>query len=219
MCEPAHSIVQYPDDFDSDLPTGKGDGKESTLKAVLGKGFDWTKKIGKWFHLSKFGAGHHENTGSLNYRSRIYMPSPILWEGLWWERKFHFDGLIEPDPGQIQRDAAKTYHNRSVMGNMSLFRRFLEKSMIESKQGAYSYVEALLEHVFTAEGVNKLLEKFRRVFGRSATPARLMSQRSTKQEVEKGIKVVMGFTRRRGLFLPHFADDDSLWVPGSKVGR
>lgn len=212
MCEPYHSIVQYPDTFDKDLPLSEGMDKESKLKAALGKGFGWTKKIGKWFHLSKFGAGHHENTSSLNYRSRIYMPAPELWEGEWWTRTFKYDGY-NLQPGNRQRDAAQEYHNRSVMGNMSLFRRFLETSMRQSRR-SHVYVETLLDHVLTAEGANKLLEKFKRVFGRNGTPSYVMAH---KQEVGKAINIVMGFTRRRKLFLPHFADDNSLWVPGGRA--
>lgn len=217
MCEPAHSIVQYPGDYDdSDLPFGDTIDKESRLKAALGKAFRWTKKIGEWFHFSHFGSGHG---GIANYRNTIFLPTPLLYEGEWWERKFHFDGW-GAKPTTRSTEAARTYHDASVMGNMSLFRRFLETSMTSSShpRGAYVYVEALLEKVFTAEGANKLLEKFRRVFGRHATPAHVMSQQSSEQEVEKAIKITMGFTRKRKLFLPHFADDTSLWVPGDRAG-
>ncbi|MEA1999806.1 MAG: hypothetical protein U9N61_10875 [Euryarchaeota archaeon] len=221
MCEPCHSIVQYPTDFDdTDLPGGDSTDKESRLKAALGKGFGWAKRLDKWFHLSKFGAGHHKNTGSLTYRSNLYLPAPTLWEGDWWDREFRLDGygFREGELLKEKAKAAELYHDRSVMGNMSLFRRFLETSMVKSNHlvGPYIYVEKLLEYVLTPVGGNKVLEKFRRVFGRSATPARVLSRRADKREVEKGIKVIMGFTRKRELFLPHFADDDKLWVPGGQ---
>jgi len=216
MCEPAHSIVQYPTDFDS--PVSSQLDKKSLLAAALGKGFGWAKKVGEYFHLSKFGAGHHENTGSLSYRSSIYLPDPVLWEGLWWKREFKFDGLVGWNSSSIpgSKTAAQEYHNSSAMGNMSLFRRFLETSMRKSSC-PYVYVETMLENVLTSEGVNKLLEKFRRVFGQSTSPAYVMSRSSSKQQIEKAIKVVMGFTRQRRLFLPHFSDDDSLWVSGGRT--
>ncbi|MGW8178647.1 MAG: hypothetical protein ACWGQW_07765, partial [bacterium] len=139
------------------------------------------------------------------------------YEGEWWRREFILDGWGgRADEGALEM--AKAYHDASVMGNMSLFRRFLETSMVKSNhpRGAYAYVEAMLESVWTSEGVNKLLEKFRRVFGPHASPALVMSRRSNEREVGRAIKIVMGFTRKRELFLPHFADDDKLWVPGGQ---
>jgi len=220
MCEPYHSVVQYPDDFnDDDLPFGGQMDKESRLKSALGKAFDWSRKIGKWFHLSKFGAGHSKASGEVS-RSSIYLPRPTLYEGMWWDRKFVLDGYGYYITDQEALKAAECYHKSSVMGNMKMFRRFLETSMVKTihPRGPYAYVEKLIENVWTAEGVNKLLEKFRRVFGRNAHPNRIMGYRGTQQPKEKAIKIVMGFTRKRGLFLPHFADDNSLWLPGSGVG-
>lgn len=218
MCEPYHSVVQYPSDFDdSDLPFGGNMDKKARLQSALGKAFSWTKKIGNWFHFSRFGAGHSGATME-TARSSLYLPTPLLYEGEWWHRQFKFDGWCKKvDP--LALEAAEKYHKTSVLGNMSLFRRFLETSMVKTNhpQGAAVYVETMLEYVFTAEGANKLLEKFRRVFGRSATFNHVMNQRSHERAVEKGIKIVMGFSRKRELFLPHFADDDSLWVPGGKV--
>lgn len=217
MCEPYHSVVQYPHDFDdTDLPFGGQMNKEERLKAALGAAFSWTKKIEKWFHFSRFGAGHSKAT-MITGRNSIYLPKPTLYEGAWWRRTFHLDGWGAKAETRAF-NAAEEYHHRSVMGNMSLFRRFLEQSMRQTThgQGAFAYVDVLLQNVLTVEGGNQLLEKFRRVFGPSAHPCRVMSRRSHKQEVEKGIKIVMGFTRKRRLFLPHFADDNLLWVPGGQ---
>ena len=219
MCEPYHSVVQYPSDFDdSNLPFGGNMDKRARLQSALGKAFSWTKKIGKWFHLSRFGAGHSGATRESG-RASLYLPRATLYEGQWWHRQFKLDGWYGRGLDPLALEAAEKYHKSSVMGNMSLFRRFLETSMVKTNhpQGAAVYVETMLDYVFTKEGANKLLEKFRRVFGKNVTFARVMNQRSHEQEVEKGIKIVMGFSRKRKLFLPHFSDDDSLWVPGGKV--
>lgn len=217
MCEPYHSVVQYPDDFnDDDLPFGGQIDKETRLKAALGPAFGWTKKIGKWFHFSRFGAGHSKATMEAG-RSTLYLPKPTLYEGEWWHRTFKFDGWGNR-ADTVALGAAEAYHNASVMGNMSLFRRFLETSMVKTNhpRGAFAYVEVLLDHVLTSEGVNKLLVRFRRVFGPNVRPVQVMNLRSHEKEKEKAIKIVMGFTRKRELFLPHFADDDKLWVPGGQ---
>ncbi|KKM77601.1 hypothetical protein LCGC14_1368410 [marine sediment metagenome] len=218
MCEPYHSVVQYSKDFDdTNLPFGDNIDKETRLKAALGKAFGWTKRVGRWFHLSRFGAGHSGASMETAHASR-YLPFPTLYEGQWWHRKFVLDSWgAKADADALA--AAEKYHHVSVLGSMSLFRRFLETSMVKTNHlyGASVYVETMIDHVFTKEGSNKLLEKFRRVFGKSAVPAHVMNRQSSVQEIEKGIKIVMGFTRRRELFLPHFADDDSLWVPGGKA--
>lgn len=217
MCEPAHSIVQYPHDFSDDgLPFGGTMDKESRLKAALGKACGWTKKIGKWFHLSRFGAGH-SNATEMSGRSSLYLPNPELYEGLWWKREFQYDGWDRAAVTEEAMQAAEQYHKASATGNIKLFRRFLETSMKRSNGWAHSYVERMLDFVFTAEGGNKLLEKIRRVFGRDAQLSRIFSTPEDSYNRDKGIGVLMGFTRRRNLFLPHFADDDSLWVPGGKA--
>ncbi len=221
MCEPAHSVVQYPHDFDDkDLPFGGQMDKESRLKSALGKACKWTKKIGKWLHLSRFGAGHSKAT-LVDGRQSLYLPQATLYEGYWWNRKFSLDGCFKrEDPLALK--AAQQYHNDSVMGNMSLFRRFLETSMQKTSHpdGASAYVQTLVTSVLTAEGGNKLLARFRRVFGgKSFRLETVMGPHANGVELNRAIKLVMGFTRQRRLFLPHFADDESLWVPGGKVGE
>lgn len=224
MCEPAHSVVQYPHDFDdTDLPFGGQMDKESRLKSALGKACGWTKKIGKWFHLSRFGAGHSKAT-LVDGRQSLYLPKATLYEGYWWDRKFSLDGLpdwkAKEDPLALK--AAQQYHNDSVMGNMSLFRRFLETSMRKTSHplGASTYVHTLINSVLTTEGGNKLLARFRRVFGgKSFRFETVMGPYANEVDINRSIKLVMGFTRQRRLFLPHFSDDNSLWVPGGKVGE
>lgn len=213
MCEPAHSVVQYPDE-PYDGPFSDGQSQRDALTTALGKGFGWMKKIGSWLHLSKFGAGHSGAKSNMtalswNDRTRLYLPSPTNYEGLWWERKFELDMC------QASNDAfesAKEYHLRSAMGNMSIFRRFLETSMKNSRS-PHLYVQALLDAVLSPAGRDKMLEKFRQVFGRSATSDTVLGNSRT---VERGIKIVMGITRKRNLFLPHWSEDDLLWVPGGK---
>jgi len=76
MCEPAHSIVQYPTDFDDhNLPGGQMD-SESRLKLALGKFWNTGKRIKNWFHYSKLGAGHHSIFE--NGRKTLYLPKPTV---------------------------------------------------------------------------------------------------------------------------------------------
>jgi len=213
MCEPYHSIVQYPDDYDdSDLPFGGNMDKESRLKAALGKTFEWARKFGKWFHLSKFGAGHSGATRE-NYHNTLYLPTPTLWEGRWWDRTFHLDswGRTHGESMQ-QKSAAHAYHEASALGNMSLFRRFLETSMKKTNHphGPWAYTERLVEDMLTTEGKNAFTSKFNSVFGRKFYGHSIY--KLAQQNPDKIIKLTLGFTRKRNLLLPHFADDDKLWT-------
>jgi len=211
MCEPYHSVVQYPTNFSDDdlFMSGQMD-NETRIKSVFGRGADWLKKIKGWFHFSSFGAGHH---WAIPPKAEEYLPKPLLYEGEWWNRKFAFDGYDWPQLSDASVAAAREYHNQSAMGNVCLFRRFLETSMLRSKayHGASTYVTRLIEDVLTTDGVNKLLEKFRRVFGKHAKPGSAMNSQCHPKQVKKGVDVVMGFVRKRVLFLPHFADDAGFW--------
>lgn len=59
MCEPAHSIVQFPDpdEHDDDNYSSPQAGKTS-LSLKLGKVLQFTTKIGRWLNFSRLGAGH-----------------------------------------------------------------------------------------------------------------------------------------------------------------
>lgn len=212
MCEPYHSIVQYPKEAIIADRLHNCD-TESYIKAALGKGYGLLSLEEDWIHLSKFGEGHHSKANNLFNRSFLYTVSPTLWEGEWWTRTFKIDSFGRGSRGRAveSEQAAFAYHNRSVMGNMSLFRRFLETSMLQTRSlmGAFTYVDPLLTDVLTSEGANQLLDKFQKVF--DDPPYRVLSRRGNRKEIERGIKVVMGFTRKRELFQSHFADDDSLW--------
>ena len=194
MCEPAHSIVQYPDD----LPFGGGRG----CGMVFGKVMDWCKKVGGFIHFSKLGAGHSESL-RISPLHDLYIPEEARFEGLWWDRTFDFDSF-NSQRSLERKGAAERYHNDVVFRDMCSFRRFLETSLRQSDK-CNLYAERLMEFVLTPKGRDKLYNKLRSLGG--------------GREIWKvfhvlkpqAIKTVMGITRQRGLFLPHFADDSNLW--------
>ena len=213
MCEPAHSIVQYPErPSDDDERFGGNVPMDSLLKSGLGKAMSWGKKIGSWFHFSKLGSGHSEAI-ELSGQALLILPEHTRYEGLWWERRFIIDGPYHGQPCDRDEalEVAEMYHQRSVMQNMSSFRRFFEQSVFRSDR-SYGYVRHLLEDVMNADGRDAVTQRLRRVFGRSMSLRRLFGYKSDKKE--RATKVIMGFTRQRNLFLPHWADDSQLWTPG-----
>lgn len=217
MCEPYHSIVQYDgrNDNDDNLPfSGQMDTEQRLMAGLGAKVMSWGKKIRDWFHFSKLGSGHHKAI-ELVGRKSLYLPIETRYEGVWWDRTFQVDGYyhgpIVDESTAIQ--SAKEYHEEVVMGSMSKFRRFFELS-IRKSDWAYLYVTRFFENVLTSRGRDEVLRKLRTVFERTATVHSLFAPNVAEAERARATDVVMGFTRKRSLFLPHWADNSKLWLPG-----
>jgi len=86
------------------------------------------------------------------------------------------------------------------MANAKMFRRFLENSMKQSDR-PLTYYDRLINSVFTKEVTVKLENKLKRCIGKLWT----------REFDQKGISIVMGYTRRRENFRSHFADDQGFW--------
>lgn len=215
MCEPAHSIVQYPDktDDDHDLPQGNMP-MDVRIKKTLGERFSewWGKHIGSWFHFSKVGNGH-TSAISLTGKASLILPEHTRYEGLWWERKFILDGRFHGPKSDLADafEAAKKYHETTVMGSMKQFRRFFEQSLCKTDRYA-SYIVRFVENCLNQKGREQLLKKARQLFGKTAQVECLINRRTSDAKKEQIIKFLMGFTRKRTLFLPHWSDDDKLWA-------
>jgi hypothetical protein len=214
MCEPGHSIVQYPDHTtDDNLPFGGQMDQESRLKAILGSVADWACKVGRWFHCSTLGGGHSMATKPISYQVHRYLPRATDYENNWWNRSLVIDGVYQGPA--LDRDeafaAAKTYSDEVVTGSVAKLRRFLEVSITRSKFHAYSYVTNLMEDTFTAEGRQAVMDRFRQLFHvHNIGDLRRVFGGAMKQVA---VNCLLGFTRRRKLFLPVWADDDGLWRP------
>lgn len=217
MCEPAYSIIQYPDDDvkkDDDSRFGDHMTVRSRLSSALGnKIADLGRKIKSWFHYSKVACGHSQAI-MLSGRSTLYLPQPTYYEGLWWDREFVRDGTyygfdVDSD---LAFECAKEYNDTTVMASMSAFRRFLEESIIKSSY-SIRYVERLVEDTLNQNGRNAVIAKLRRIFGGSsgAVLSDCFGYRVSPEKKLQATSVVMGFTRKRKLFLPHWADNDRLW--------
>ena len=184
MCEPAHSIVQYEDDNDSWTDTF------TKLQRFFGSKL---RKIGRWFHISKMGAGHSLDLG---YKVHEWLPDHIDYEGVWWQKDFKLDSFLQKPSGDAF-DAAKGYHLTVCGANMRTLRRFLEDSL-QKTENAYFYIRKFHE-MLNADGRRKFSQRFYR--------KEVYTQLSTSQ-----IKMFMGFTRKRNLFLPEWSDDENFWT-------
>ena len=223
MCEPHVSITQFPtNDPES------GDPLELRLKAVLGeKVMSWKKRLGSWFHWCRVGSGHSESM-ELHYGRELRIPEMIKYEAKWWEKDVFFvDGIVPSTYKGLELEAfglAEHYSKEVATKNMSVLRRFIENSMKKSET-PFAYAEKLLS-MMTPSGAASARVKLRRVFGLGQqTPSSLARWSHDNSNtfdlfkvrnpgLEKAVSCLMGFTRKRDLFLPEWADDQSLWKPG-----
>lgn len=215
MCEPAHSIVQYPaHDNDDDSPFGGQMDMGQKLKASLGEQVvQWGRRIKNWFHFSKLGSGHTDSI-ELSGKSSLILPEHTRYEGLWWDRRLIIDG---PYRGasvdrQAALESADQYYHSVTIGNMKLFRRFLETSINRSTRSWY-YVDRFISQVLTKGGRDAVIDDFRRNFngGKSLQPMQILSVFGKEETKGPATKVLMKYTRRRGLFVPEWADDPKIW--------
>lgn len=212
MCEPAHSIVQYPDhDVDDDAPFSGQMTMGQRISSALGTAASWGKKIRKWFHFSKLGAGHSDAI-ELSGHASLILPEHTRYEGLWWDREFIIDGPYHgPSIDKLAAiECAEQYHKNVVMGNMPTFRRFLEKSLMKTSR-FNSYITRMSENVLTKKARDQMHTKLKRVVG--TYNFGWSSSLLTPETRTAATNIIMGFTRKRELFLPHWADDDKLWLP------
>lgn len=225
MCEPNHSINQFPDTPEV------GPKVQSAFERIT----EWAKKIGSWFHFSKMGMGHSESIQYNTIHGRFGIPEPTRYEVAWWRREFMRDGGFcyegrsygssfgcnshygtPPDPviaelAQDAFDSAKVYADQVSIGSLSIFRRFFETSVKKSEL-RYEYFNHFFYDMLNRAGQLQLEEKIRRVFGRDRALYNIASSYKP-QEVDALTKMCLGFTRKRNLLVPEWADEAKLWLP------
>jgi hypothetical protein len=205
-----HSIVQFPDQDNDGNPT------ESKLDQInLADGF-WDKlkkKISSWFHFSKLGMGHSMALEHMTARMRQSIPQDTKYEVAWWIRNVKRDGLYYGNfrsEADEALQAASTYAHKTSIGNLQLLRQFLEMSMRKS-MNPFSYMYTF-ERMLNKQGKELYNLKIRKLFGESIN--RLFH---ADINFDTAIKLMMGFTRKRQLLVPEWADATELWLPKSNL--
>jgi hypothetical protein len=215
MCEPHHSIVQFPDKDDNDNPTGPA------VEAIPQQAEGWfawgRRKLGEWFHFSKMGFGHSEALGQLCPLARRILPPDTKYEASWWDRTVRRDGPYygRDYDAQPALDCAIQYARAVSIGNLALLRQFLDRSLRRSNR-PWVYIDPFTR-LLNLEGCNAFTRKLKRLLGitsLSALTHMLGSVADNKDRLDTVIKVMLGFTRRRNWLVPEWADDRALWLPG-----
>jgi hypothetical protein len=239
MCEPSHSIIQYdPPEFDKD-----GDDQGSSMSAQAGQysrdgllsGLgQWSKKIKGWMHLSMLGKGHSETLGARS-NGLMYRYNDVfrLYEAHWWNRKVVKDGAIQSGSyahnvivTQQHLDAATNYANLVSIGNLGMLRRFLEQSLAKTDR-SQTYLNQFRDGFLNVDGriqfdkdckeilkvsPGMILGQTMRAWGSPVGKAD--SSKGRPLSLESVTKFILGFTRKRKLIVPEWADDASLWTSG-----
>jgi hypothetical protein len=199
MCEPHHSIVQYPiDDGDNDNTT--------KLQWGLGKIFDWGKKIGSWFHFSKLGSGHTESIEWSKTKGLI-LPNDVRYETDWWIRRVRLDGCAASER-EAALTAAQQYSEAVCIGDIQKFRRFFETS-IQKSDRARAYFLSFIEKMLTRPARDEVALRIKRIWGKS------LLQIGKIQQEDKLCNLLLGYTRKRNLLVPEWADEEKLWMTGA----
>lgn len=221
MCEPHHSIVQYPQNRDDDFSGGGGAPTEDLLKPSIGKGIlDWFKRIKEWLHFSKLGTGHSEALRKIGTFSSL-IPHETRYETRWWDRTTRLDGKFyglefnQESAWQAAHDYAKVVS----IGSLGLLRNFLEVSIRKSEK-PYMYVKKVLDELILPKGRDYASRKLKAILNRKTYNLfdSLGLNHRKDNSVEAAIKVILGLTRKRHLLNAAWADDSSLWTPGQQEG-
>lgn len=192
MCEPSHSIVQYMEDTDKNYNQFAG------LKL---------RKIHEFYHLSTPGHGHSEALilCGINLDRECRMPTPIYYEGIWWDREVQLDSLWLRDCVSTESyEAAQAYDRETVTGSMRKFRQFIELSIDRSSQPQY-YLDRLLHYVLTPKARDSIIKKYTFVTGKNK------GYSLRRDDIPMVTKMILGATRNRKNLSPAFADDETLW--------
>jgi len=123
-------------------------------------------------------------------------------------------------------EAAKEYAQAVSIGNLTALRRFLETSLRRSGIPSM-YLERFAEGMLTKAGRDEYLQAMRRVFGKMFSLFQIESPQNAAysrygigsgsklvdagQRLDAAIAITMGYTRKRKLLIPAWADDKNLW--------
>lgn len=209
MCEPNHSIVQYPED------RGDGNPTMTMLEPSIGKKIlELGKKFWKWLHFSKLGTGHSEAIRALGSFSSL-IPQEVRYEAQWWDRTVKLDGLwhgeaFDREPALA---AATDYAKVVSIGSLTALRQFLDVSLRKTER-IYLYTMYFLEQLLNQKGRDLANRKLKTTNINVCLIRGSLGRQLGGSQLESLIKVILGMTRRRDLLNDAWADDSSLWTPG-----
>jgi hypothetical protein len=213
MCEPTHSVVQYP------AFTEAGDPVESYLQAAFMRSLSRGRRVGEMMHYSMAGFGHSECISKIPAADAM-LPEPTRYEGLWWKREFKIDGPFNgpfKDEASMKEAfaAAEKYSKLLSYGDVYTLQQFV-RDAIQNSSNPQRYVDIVLQDVlrggFRAVAYDTIREALQGDTPNSRYAVTPGLRESNKKVFDKLQTTVTGILSRRENFNEIWADDDSLWT-------
>lgn len=220
MCEPMHSMIQFDDPNDKDDSDNDQSAQAGghSFGRICGKLSQWSKKLGRWLHVSRLGFGHSETVGRLvggNVIGWHYEEGKTLYEANWATRDVKVDGRLHVPhyDRDIAIQRATEYANMVSIGNLTTLRNFLEVSLRETDRPWY-YMRMMHEYMLTSKGKRAMEHDLRQKFSLKSfdfDSFRSLQELQNATSRKSLTKLMLGYTRRRKLLIPAWADDGQLW--------
>lgn len=224
MCEPYGSVIQYPDYTETGLSVQKMLDPYVELDYLVQESHKTEEKysvqtnsvlipqgiiIGSHIHYAKMGKGHSEALRKLGIRSNL-LPVDTKYEISWWERKLSIDGPFHGIDKEDAFESCEVYSDRICTGHIKKLRQFLEVSMMKSDRPCVYFEQ--FKHLFTKKGYLEFEDKLKFIFnfkkGASVDSRLLITNKNILISI---INAALGITRKRGLLVPEWSDEDKLW--------
>ncbi len=239
MCEPSHSIIQYPTiDPESQDPIRDAvrmavsnahqieinEAPNEEVAAAIKSSLMLPQGVisGHFINYSRLGSGHSEAIGKLPARVRLRLPEDVKYEAHWWNRSVKLDSRL---PNWVKligvdesKDSATVYANKTSIGDLKIFRRFLENSLLHSERPG-NYAGPFFQ-MLSLKGFANFEKSLKRIFnGKFSVSDTLHSVFKSKDKKTKAkvIGMMLNMTRKRENLVDEWSDDTKLWVPESKV--
>lgn len=202
MCEPSHSIVQFP------LAAEHADDNCLRLQLALGHRMQLGKEIDGYYNISVFGVGHSEAASAFSRRAYFSLPTETRYEGHWWNRKVELDGGYHGPKGEEDRalESARRYSEGLCLGSAGKMKEFVTTSFQRtdrSRAGQYlKRAEGMLSdqgHVFFDVHIKPYLQGQFYEFDQQRKP--LIANN------------LNGLLSVRENLAPVWAENDELWIP------
>lgn len=209
MCEPYHSTIQWDvsDGIQSMIQAAVEQGSRNALKLVsITDMIEPGVKVGAYLHYSAAGAGH-SLAAKLSTLKSNFLQVRNDFETEWWNRSVKIDTFRHGDE-TAALDAATIFANRKCIGDLNKFRSFLTRSLTQTENPA-TYVNAFVR-MLNGDGQVELERRAKYIIGKKAgwfdghNLTQVMSPVSLAN-------FLCGFTKKRSLLVPEWADDDAIW--------
>jgi len=213
MCEPYHSVVQYP------AVNAQGDDVTNLLNAVSGRiRLTQGQKILDWVHYARSGFGHSETINKVPLADRM-LPEATRYEGAWWNREFTIDGGYAGHDFDAERalEAAHFYSKQHALGSVITLQDFLRGALSNSAEPE-QYLDLIVEKLVKPSVRAVVWDSLKEHLKGDKPNTRHKFNSTFRKHLQFGalLAEALNIAGNRELLVPEWADDDKLWTPDDK---